>query len=261
MIPPLEPIPFEPEKITLDIIYEDRDILVINKQPGLVVHPAPGNWTGTLVNGLLYHYPGIESCGDEIRPGIVHRLDRDTSGVMVVAKNRDALLSLSEMFRSRDVVKKYIAIVYGSVKNNSGVIELPVGRHPVDRKKMSTVSTRGRRAETHFWVEKRYGAASQLLCEIKTGRTHQIRVHCQSMNHPIVGDTVYTTGKLQKNRNPIRSIDRILSNITRHMLHSHCLQFTHPVTHQSMTFQAPLPQDMTDLINHLEQAIIKDIPV
>ncbi|MBU1169830.1 MAG: RluA family pseudouridine synthase [Proteobacteria bacterium] len=259
-IPPIEHIPFEPEDISLDILFEDKDMVVINKQAGLVVHPAPGNWTGTLVNGLLYHYPGIQSCDDEIRPGIVHRLDRDTSGVMVVAKNRDALFKLSELFRTREVTKRYLAIVHGVVKQDASIIDLSIGRHPVDRKKMSTMSPRGKKAETHFRVEKRYPHATVLQCEIKTGRTHQIRVHCQSMNHPLVGDKIYIGGKRVVKKGEISPWERTLNDVKRQMLHSFFLKFTHPVTGKNVEFQAPLPQDMLALINELELSIAADIP-
>lgn len=252
VVPPLEPISFEAENISLNIIHEDDDIVVINKQAGLVVHPAPGNWTGTLVQGLLYHFPEIEATGDELRPGIVHRLDRDTSGAMVVAKNTKALFKLSEMFKSRNVVKRYIAIVHGYVKNDSGVINRPIGRHPVDRKKMSITSTKGKYAETHFHVLKRFHPASVLQCDIKTGRTHQIRVHCLSMNHPLVGDQVYALKSLNKKKSDDSSSQRMLAQATRQMLHSSYLEFFHPVTQKIMSFSVPLPIDMQDLIGRLE---------
>jgi 23S rRNA pseudouridine1911/1915/1917 synthase len=149
VIPPAETHHFSPENIALDIIFEDDDIIVINKQPGLVVHPAPGNWSGTLVNGLLYHYPDIKSGGNDCRPGIVHRLDRDTSGVMVIAKNQKSLLKLSDSFQLRHVKKEYLALVHGQLKSDSGIIDSPIGRHPVDRKKMSVVSSRGKIGRAH----------------------------------------------------------------------------------------------------------------
>lgn len=244
-IPALEPVPFEPENIRLDIIHEDSDIAVINKQAGLVVHPAPGNWTGTLVQGLLYHFPEIGATGDEMRPGIVHRLDRDTSGVMVVAKHTKALITLAAMFKSRDVTKQYTAIVHGNVKEDSGVINHPIGRHPVDRKKMSIVSPKGKYAETHYRVLKRWENASVLQCDIKTGRTHQIRVHCLSMDHPLIGDPVYVMKRYSK-------LSAYVSRIKRQMLHSSFLKFNHPVTQQTMVFSAPLPNDMQELINFFE---------
>ena len=242
-IPPVEPITFKPEKIPLNILFEDKDIIIINKQPGIVVHPAPGNWSGTLVNGLLFHCPDIQSGNEENRPGIVHRLDKNTSGVMVVAKNRKSLFKLSESFQSREVKKEYLAIVHGVLKIEKGIIDLPVGRHPIERKKMSTISPKGKYAETHFKVEKRFLDSTLLRCVIKTGRTHQIRVHCQSMGHPIVGDDVYTNRRGNHNK---------ISSISRQMLHSSFLEFNHPVTLEPLTFVAPMPEDMLELIRKLE---------
>ena len=251
VIPPQEPVCFEPENIQLDILFEDNDIIVLNKQPDLVVHPAPGHWTGTLVNGLLFHFPGIGCDEHDSRPGIVHRLDRDTSGVMIVAKNQKTLKCLAESFHSRTVRKEYIAVVHGCVMVNHGVISLPVGRHPVDRKKMSTVSSKGRHAETHFSVEKRFNAATLLRCVIKTGRTHQIRVHCQSMNHPVVGDAVYTAGKRGVKKHVTHEEVKLLNSVKRQMLHSNLLEIKHPATLEIMTFIAPIPDDMAVLIEKL----------
>jgi 23S rRNA pseudouridine1911/1915/1917 synthase len=252
VIPPLEPLCFEPEAISLDILYDDPDVVVINKPPGLVVHPAPGNWSGTLVNGLLYHYPDLDAGEDDVRPGIVHRLDRDTSGVMVVAKNQEALSALSTMFHDRKVGKRYVAIVHGVLPTDSGIIDLPVGRHPVDRKKMCTHSTRGRRAETHYTVERRYIDATRLLCDIKTGRTHQIRVHCQAIQHPIVGDPVYGLNTSRNRSGVLSPSKRLLFSATRQMLHAAYLTFDHPRHGHSMTFTAPLPPDMQNLLDRLK---------
>ncbi|GAB6095065.1 RluA family pseudouridine synthase [Desulfatiferula olefinivorans] len=251
-IPPREPLRFEAEKISLDILYDDPDIVVINKPPGLVVHPAPGNWTGTLVNGLLHHYPDLESAEEDIRPGIVHRLDRDTSGVMVVAKNQETHATLSAMFHDRKVVKRYVAIVHGVVPDDSGVIDLPVGRHPVDRKKMCTHSPRGRRAETHYTVESRYVCATRLLCDIKTGRTHQIRVHCKAIRHPIVGDPVYGPSPNRNRSAGTSREDALLCSAKRQMLHAAFLRFDHPRDGRTVTFTAPLPGDMQELLERLE---------
>ena len=197
--------------------------------PGLVVHPAPGNDTGTLVNGLLYHCPELGGINAERRPGIVHRLDKDTSGTMVVAKNRSALENLSQQFKARGVQKTYLALVHGVLGKDLGRILLPIGRHPVDRKKMSTISAKGRDAETIWRVKIRYAAATLLALDLKTGRTHQIRVHCASMRHPIVGDAVYTYGKLGSKKRNSTPLEALLSSAKRQMLHARHLRFTHPV--------------------------------
>ena len=251
-IPPPLPLEFQPEQIDLDVLYEDSDIVVINKQPGLVVHPAPGNWSGTLVNALLYHFPGIDGGDDEIRPGIVHRLDKDTSGVMVVARNRKAHSVLADAFKQRKVHKEYVAVLYGLIELDKGVIVLPVGRHPVDRKKMSVQSNVGRYAETHWSVEERLGCVTKARFIIKTGRTHQIRVHCKSMGHPIVGDIVYTGNKKNFYKNAGRGIEHVLKSIGRQMLHAEKLEFIHPVTNKKLIFKAPVPDDMLTLIKKFQ---------
>lgn len=252
-IPSPPPLSFKPEKIDLDIIFEDDDIVVLNKQAGLVVHPAPGNWSGTLVNALLYHFPGIEDSEGEIRPGIVHRLDKDTSGAMVVAKTRKAHLRLSGAFKSRAVHKAYSAVLYGRLKEDKGIIDLPVGRHPSDRKKMSVKSKNGRHAETHWVVQERFSGATLVDCVIKTGRTHQIRVHCQSMGHPVVGDPVYAGKKKSFNKQYGKENLALFQQISRQMLHSRHLKFTHPITDKELVFEAALPCDMNYLINKLKK--------
>ncbi len=252
VIPPAETHHFSPENIALDIVFEDDDIIVINKQPGLVVHPAPGNWSGTLVNGLLYHYPDIKGGDNDCRPGIVHRLDRDTSGVMVIAKNQKSLLKLSESFQSRHVKKEYLALVHGKLKSDSGIIDSPIGRHPVDRKKMSVVSSRGKQAETHYRVDRRFQASTLIRCDIKTGRTHQIRVHCLSIQHPIVGDSVYSSSQNSRNKRACPEEMKILGEAKRQMLHAFSLEILHPATQAAMIFSAPIPRDMAELIEKLE---------
>jgi len=239
-IPPSEPLLFEPEPLEIDIIYEDEHLIVINKQPGLVVHPAPGHYTGTLVNRLLYHCPDLKGIGGKLRPGIVHRLDKDTSGTLVVAKNEVAHNNLALQFKSRKIKKRYLAIVHGKIDSDSGTISLPIGRHPIYRKKMSTTSRKARSAETLWRVMERFREATLLEINLKTGRTHQIRVHCSAINHPILGDSVYSNRKALKN-----------IKTPRQMLHAWRLEFTHPVTKISMSFEAPIPQDMEELIKAL----------
>lgn len=247
-IPSPKHVLFKPEPIPIDILHEDDDIIVVNKQSGLVVHPAPGHYSGTLVNGLLYHCPNIEGIGGELRPGIVHRLDKDTSGVLVVAKNTGAHHRLSDQFKRRTIKKKYLALVHGKMKADSGTISLPIGRHPVDRKKMSTRSKKNRNAETTWKVKERFIPATLIDIDLKTGRTHQIRVHCAAINHPVMGDPVYG-GRRERIKIEI-SNDHHLS-VPRQMLHARRLEFTHPSTHTNLCFEAPIPSDMLDTITAL----------
>ncbi len=232
--------------------------MVLNKPAGLVVHPAPGHRRGTLVNALLYHCPDLGGIGGEIRPGIVHRLDKDTSGTMVVAKNAQALETLAQQFKTRTVRKKYLALVYGDLKNDEGTIKLPIGRHPVHRKQMSTTTRKGRSAETSWRVREKFKAITLLELTLKTGRTHQIRVHCTAMGHPIVGDQVY------RSRKWLKDIDRLFSGesssmvaqlkaVPRQMLHAWRLRLTHPDTGEVMTFESPIPADMETVIENLRR--------
>ena len=256
-IPEPEPVEYKPEPIPLNIIYQDSDIVVLNKQAGIVVHPAPGHGSGTLVNALLYHCPDLEGIGGEIRPGIVHRLDKDTSGTMVVAKNAQTLDALAKQFKARSVRKKYLALVYGELKKDAGTIDLPIGRHPVHRKQMSTTTRKGRPAVTSWRVYKRFQDITLLELTLKTGRTHQIRVHCSTMGHPIVGDPVYRPRKLFKNLDkktehlPTGTID-LLKTIPRQMLHARQLGFVHPSTNEYMSFESPVPEDMAKLMDQLQ---------
>jgi 23S rRNA pseudouridine1911/1915/1917 synthase len=247
-IPPPRPAANRPEPIPLEILFEDPHIVVINKPPGLVVHPAPGHSGGTLVNALLHHCPDLGGIGAELRPGIVHRLDKDTSGTLVVAKNAVALERLALQFKSRTVQKIYLALVYGETPSESGVIRLPIGRHPVDRKRMSTASRKPREAETRWRVLKRFGWASMLELELKTGRTHQIRVHCAAIGRPIVGDPVY--GR-RKTEGPA-PVQAVLAAARRQMLHAWRLAFAHPHTGIRMQFESPLPADMEGLVGRLK---------
>ncbi|KAA5807574.1 RluA family pseudouridine synthase [Thermoanaerobacterium thermosaccharolyticum] len=237
-IPEAEEIDLRPENIPFDIIYEDDDIIVINKPQGMVVHPAPGNYSGTLVNALLYHCKNLSGINGELRPGIVHRLDKDTSGVMVVAKNDKAHLDLSNQIKERTILKKYIAIVEGVIKDDEGSIEAPIGRDHVERKKMA-VTEDGRYALTLYKVLERYKNNSLIEATIKTGRTHQIRVHMSYIGHPIVGDEVYGYKKQR-------------FNLLGQALHSKLLGLVHPSKKIYMEFEAPIPEYFERLINILK---------
>ena len=239
-VPPPVPAVPEPEDIPLDIVYEDADIVVVDKPPGMVVHPAPGHFTGTLVNALLAHCPDLAGIGGVARPGIVHRLDQDTSGLIAVAKTQKAMDALAKAFASRTGVKKtYIAVCHGRPRLSAGRIENLIGRHPVDRKRMAIVEKNGKTAVTN-WVVKSVSSAagsplSVIECGIETGRTHQIRVHMASLGTPVAGDATYGKKSLDKRLNPVPM---------RQMLHAWRLELRHPSTGESMVFTAPIPQDM-----------------
>ncbi|MDP2645017.1 MAG: RluA family pseudouridine synthase [Desulfobacterales bacterium] len=245
-IPPPEPVLLEAEPIEIEILYQDDHLIAVNKPPGLVVHPAPGHRSGTLVNALLFHCPQLGAINAVLRPGIVHRLDKDTSGVMIVAKNQSAHNHLAAQFKSRKIHKEYSALVYGEMESAAGAVTRPIGRHPVHRKKMSVNSTKPRDAETLWQVEKRLAGVTLLKVNIKTGRTHQIRVHCAAINHPVVGDPVYGRAKLSPKMPG--AVLTVLSQVSRQMLHARRIQLSHPVTGEYMTFEAPVPQDMLDVI-------------
>ena len=252
-IPIPEPAEYDPEPIPLDILYQDRHIIVINKQPGIVVHPAPGHPCGTLVNALLYHCPDLSPIGGEIRPGIVHRLDKDTSGTMIVAKTAQAQEDLARQFKAREVQKHYLALVHGDIQSEKGEIKMPIGRHPVDRKRMSTTTRKGRAARTAWTVRERFAGLTLLELILKTGRTHQIRVHCASIGHPVVGDPVYRPRKRFRNLDDLRTdhpqtIIDLIKSIDRQMLLAWRLGFTHPKTGNFMSFESPLPADMQALL-------------
>lgn len=237
-IPEAEPIEAVPENIPLDIIYEDDDVVVLNKARGMVVHPAPGNYTGTLVNALLYHCSNLSGINSAIRPGIVHRLDKDTSGIMIVAKNDAAHISLSQQIQSKTAVRTYLAVVRGNIKTDSGTIETQIARDKNDRKKMAVVKEGGRDAITDYEVLERFGKYTLVRCKLRTGRTHQIRVHMEYLGYPLVGDPKYSPMKTP-------------FGIKGQALHSHTLEFTHPRTGERMKFEAPLPEDMHKIITRL----------
>lgn len=237
-IPEPEPIEAVPENIPLDIIYEDDDVVVLNKARGMVVHPAPGNYTGTLVNALLYHCSNLSGINSAIRPGIVHRLDKDTSGIMIVAKNDAAHISLSQQIQSKTAVRTYLAVVRGNIKTDSGTIETQIARDKTDRKKMAVVKEGGRDAITDYEVLERFGKYTLVRCKLRTGRTHQIRVHMEYLGYPLVGDPKYSPMKTP-------------FGIKGQALHSHTLEFTHPRTGERMKFEAPPPEDMHKIITRL----------
>ena len=248
-----------PQNIPLNIVYEDAAIIVINKSAGMVVHPAPGNADNTLVNALLFHCHDLSGIGGVLRPGIVHRLDKDTSGLIVAAKNDDAHRNLSSQFEKHDVHKVYRALVWGDVKGVSGEIILPVGRHTTDRKKMSTKSKRGKDALTLWKVRERYGMATLLDVEIKTGRTHQIRVHLSDRGYPVIGDAVYgsAVNRMRTIANP--ELKKQLKALTRQALHAAQLSFIHPVSGERMVFTAEMPQDLTMLCEQFRISRSPDI--
>lgn len=235
-IPPPVPAVPEPEDIPLAVVYEDDDLLVVDKTPGMVVHPAPGHFTGTLVNALLYHCPNLSGIGGVARPGIVHRLDQETSGLIVVAKSQAAMDGLVRAFAShKNVEKTYLAIVHGRPQLDQGRIENLIGRHPVDRKRMAIVERNGKTAITNWCVLERGAAVSSVACRIETGRTHQIRVHMASLHCPVIGDKVYGKGALDRKLEPVPA---------RQMLHAWKLALWHPVKSEKVSFEAPIPADM-----------------
>lgn len=233
--PPVPPIPIA-EDIPLSIVYEDEDVLVINKAAGMVVHPAPGHFTGTLVNALLHHCPNLSGIGGIARPGIVHRLDQDTSGLMIVAKTQPAMDGLAKAFASHKTVEKtYLALCHGAPRLASGRIESLIGRHPVDRKRMAIVERNGKCAITNYRIVHTFGPISLVECRIETGRTHQIRVHMASLGCPVIGDSLYGKSALDKRLNPVPA---------RQMLHAWKLALWHPVKNERLSFEAPIPTDM-----------------
>lgn len=243
-IPPPVPAVPEPENIPLCVVYEDDDMLVIDKAPGMVVHPAPGHFSGTLVNALLYHCPDLSGIGGVARPGIVHRLDQDTSGLIAVAKSQKAMDGLVKAFASHASIEKtYLAVCHGRPRFDSGRIENLIGRHPVDRKRMAIVEKNGKRAVTNYRVVAS-GETSVIECGIETGRTHQIRVHMAFLGCPIAGDKVYGKSALDKKLDPVP---------TRQLLHAWKLKLYHPVTSRIMEFTSPVPQDIERFLTQMKE--------
>jgi 23S rRNA pseudouridine1911/1915/1917 synthase len=239
-----------PEKLSLDVVFEDDHLIAINKAPGLVVHPATGHGKTTLVHGLLHHCDHLADLGGPMRPGIVHRLDKDTSGIIVVAKDNSAYRHLTRQFKEKLVYKEYSALVYGVLRKTSGQFTDPIRRHPKNRKKMGIMAG-GREASTFWWLELLFREVSLVKVVIKTGRTHQIRVHFSHAHHPVVGDATYGGKKRVKSvQNPVMRAR--LSKVKRQMLHARRLALEHPATGENLDLSAPLPEDMSDLIEFLQ---------
>ena len=250
-VPPAPPSQLEPEPLSLDVVFEDDHLIAINKPPGLVVHPATSHRTSTLVHGLLHHCDHLADLGGPLRPGIVHRLDKDTSGIIVVAKENSAYRHLSRQFKEKLVYKEYSALVYGHLRQSSGQFTDPIRRHPKNRKKMGIIAG-GREASTFWWLELLFGEVSLVKVVIKTGRTHQIRVHFAHARHPVVGDATYGGKKRVKSvQNPLMRAR--LSKVKRQMLHARRLALEHPATGETLDLSAPLPEDMTDLLQFLRK--------
>ena len=249
-----EPVTCQPEPIPLSILYEDQDVIVLNKSSGLVVHPGAGHKRGTLVNALLFHCPGLEEIGNNARPGIVHRLDKETSGTMVVAKSSLAYEGLGRQFKMREIRKVYLALVYGQVKKPAGVINLPIGRHPKYRKKMSTQSRQSRSTETRWQIKEAFSEATLLEIDLRTGRTHQARVHSAAIGHPVVGDAIYGKKRRWKKAFSSETV-QALETVRRQMLHAWQLTFAHPRTEQLMRFESSLPTDMASVLDALRALV------
>ena len=240
-LPDPEPLDVLPQDIPLDVVYEDDDVIVVNKPVGMVVHPAPGHPDGTLVNALLYHCgSSLSGINGVLRPGIVHRIDRDTSGLIIAAKNDRAHLALAAQLQDHTLARVYEAVAVGSLKEDSGTVDAPIGRHPVDRKKMAVDRKNGRPAVTHWSVLARYPGYTRIECRLETGRTHQIRVHMASIGHPLLGDVVYG------NKKPF-------PGLAGQCLHAKRLRFLHPSTGEPVEVECPLPQWFTDVLKKIDK--------
>jgi 23S rRNA pseudouridine1911/1915/1917 synthase len=254
---PPKPLEIVPEPIPLDIVYEDDQLLVVNKPPGMVVHPAPGHETGTLVHALLAHVKSLSGIGGILRPGIVHRLDAGTSGLLVVAKSDEAHISLSRQLMERSMHRVYCAIVWGELPSATGTIDLPIGRSPRDRKKMTVLADGGKEALTTYYVIDTFPPFQYIRLTLGTGRTHQIRVHLSRIGHPVLGDPVYGGRKPRRGALPGKAAataERALRMIDRQALHAEELSFMSPATGKPMTFTAPPPEDFRRVLEFLESA-------
>ncbi len=253
VVPPATPAEAVPQDIPLNILYEDRHLIIVDKPAGLVVHPAPGHYSGTLVNALLFHCRDLAGIGGELRPGIVHRLDKDTSGVMVATKDDATHQHLAAQFKVHSITRRYLALVYGVPATATGTVDAPIGRHPVHRKKMSGLSRSGRRAVTRWRVLRSYPQDRLSLVELslETGRTHQIRVHFSEMGLPIVGDPVYGNANRGKTlADP--ELRRSIQQLQRQALHARILGFIHPQSGQYIEFESSLPADLKEIIEYLD---------
>ena len=233
-----EEIDIKAENIDIDIVYEDDDVIVVNKKSGMVVHPAPGNYSGTLVNALMYKSKNLSKVNGEFRPGIVHRIDKDTSGLLIVAKNDKAHNILADELKNKEIKRKYIALVEGIINHDTGTIDAPIGRDDKDRKKMAVTAINSKEAITHFRVIERYKKATLLECILDTGRTHQIRVHMKYINHPIINDPVY---------------NKQLYGDFGQMLHAKEIEFIHPTTKEKMHFECELPKEFIDILEKYKE--------
>lgn len=251
VIPPPAPAEPQPEDIPLEILFEDREVVVVNKGAGMVVHPGAGNPEGTLVNALLAHCKDLSGIGGELRPGIVHRIDKDTSGTLVVAKSDRAHNALADQFKAHTIKRVYLALVYGSPKQDKGRIESVIGRHPIERKKMSGKARHGKEAITHWRVVARYPGVTLVQLRLETGRTHQIRVHLSESGHPLLADELYGGGgRLSGINDPV--LKQMIKAMGRHALHAKTLGFLHPVSGEYLEFDTELPEDMAGIITYLE---------
>ncbi|UCD86180.1 MAG: RluA family pseudouridine synthase [Deltaproteobacteria bacterium] len=253
VIPDAQDIVLNPEDIPLKILYEDDCLIVIDKPAGMVVHPAPGNYSRTLVNALLFHYRELSRIGGSLRPGIVHRLDKNTSGVLVIAKQDQAHQNLAEQFKEHRVTRKYLALIYGSIPEDAGKIDSPIGRHPIQRKKMSSRAREGKKAVTQWRVRERFNHLTFLEIIPHTGRTHQIRVHLSERGNPIVGDPVYGGRKRARTIEDSEVLVKI-QRLKGLALHAGTLGFTHPGSGEYLEFFSPLPGDLEDLIRTLRKS-------
>ena len=257
-VPPPRPARLTAEPLALQIVYEDEALLVIDKPPGLVVHPAPGHASGTLVNALLFHCRTLSGIGGEERPGIVHRLDKDTSGLLLVAKHDRSHRHLAAQLKTRQLQRRYVALVRGRLPALQGSIDAPLGRHPQQRQKMAVVERYGRAARTHYQVLEAWGPLSLVRLTLETGRTHQIRVHLAHIGHAVIGDPVYGSGPLRLPGHT--ALEQVLRAFPRQALHAEEIRFQHPESGEWCTFTAPLPADMATLLEHVRQELGGPVP-